>query len=159
MAPLPAPRRPTLFLTSKSPCQLPQWVSGPAKWRVRLPSACSSLSSQGIARPGSVCACRRVFSFSSKAATYSAPRPPAGFATSRYFPGIPFREGLLLGWSKILAKFSCGESSHGNRQIGYKKNRSEEADTMLSGWSSVWSSGQKKQRTTRQSAPFTPRSP
>jgi hypothetical protein len=49
-----------------------------------------------IAPPVPVCACRRVFSFSSKAATYSPPRPPAGSATSRYFPGILFREGLLL---------------------------------------------------------------
>jgi hypothetical protein len=40
----------TLFLTSQNFCQLPQWVSGPAKWRVRLPSVCPSLSCRSMSR-------------------------------------------------------------------------------------------------------------
>ena len=54
------------------------------------------------ARPAPVCACRRVSPFSSKAATYSRPRPPAGCSTSRYFAGILFGRGHRLGLHKKI---------------------------------------------------------
>jgi hypothetical protein len=97
---------PALFLASKNPCQLPQRVSDPAKWRVRLPSVCPSLSSQGMARPGPVCACRRVFSFSSKAATHSPP-PPARRLCD--FPVLS--RYALLGGASTKLLWILGQSS------------------------------------------------
>jgi hypothetical protein len=53
---------------------------------------------KGIARLARACACRCIFCFCRKAATYRPPgvaRPP-GWLPSRYSPGIPFGEGLPL---------------------------------------------------------------
>jgi hypothetical protein len=60
---------------------------------------CSELPGHGAPRPGLRMSPRLpVFPFaaSANAATYNRPRPPAGYPTSRYFPGIPFREGPRL---------------------------------------------------------------
>jgi hypothetical protein len=109
--------RPAWFLTSKIPCQLPQGTPGPARWYVRLPSVCPARSSQGMTRPGPVCACRCVFAFARKAATCRCLRAAASWAASGYSPGIPFWEGLLPSQSGDLAQNSPGESSQPARAM------------------------------------------
>jgi hypothetical protein len=64
----------------------------------------NALSSQGIPRPGPVCACRCVFAFADKAATYRCLGAAARWVAPRYDPGIPFLEGLLLSPSGKLAQ-------------------------------------------------------
>jgi hypothetical protein len=93
----------------RTACRLLLQVPNPA---VRLPSACPALSSlPGYAcmarrqrRPGPVCACRCVFAFARKAATYRSPRAAASWAASWYSPGTPFRVGAV-SWFTHMAQW------------------------------------------------------
>jgi hypothetical protein len=97
------PMRPMAHLVFNQPKLLPiTTVSPPPSQVVRstpLGMACSALPVYGAPRPGlrfAHVACRCVFAFVRKAATYRCLRAAASWAGSGYSPGIRSWEGLLL---------------------------------------------------------------